>query len=102
MRDRAKIACPSRDVLGKHLRGSTFVSASDAMSLQKMVGELPTIEVIRDVYPDEDSDASLSDTQRNRVHKVTCKRNWPRIIVHCQSYLTPLDMVVISLHLLCS
>ena len=75
MRDRAKIACPSKDVLDKHLRGSTFVSASDAMSLQKMVGELPTIEVIRDVYPDEDSDALLSDTQRNRVCKVICKRN---------------------------
>ena len=86
MRDRAKKACPSKDVLDDHLRGSTFVSAYDAMLLQKMVGESPTIEFIRDIYSNEDSDMSLSDTQTNRVHTVTCKRNWPQMIVHCQMF----------------
>ena len=83
MRDRAKKACPSKDILDDHLRGSTFVSAYDAMSLQKMVGESPTIEVIKDMYSNEDS---LSDTQMNRIRKGICKRNWPQIIVHCQVF----------------
>ena len=71
-RKRAKVVCPSDDVTSNCLKGSTFVSLEDAMSLQYEIGQDPVIKV------------TLLDNERGFINVVDTKRNWVQSIIHCQ------------------
>ena len=75
-RERAKIACPSDNVIRSHLQGSTYVSSDDAMRIQQMIGEGQDIEIKLDDISEED------DNDEYKI--VSCRRNWLAFIVFSQ------------------
>ena len=81
-RERAKIGCPSEDVIRSHVDGSTYISAENAMKIQQNISEDQCIRIkLDDTLDDDEYDENVSV---NEPTIITCKRNWPPFIVFSQ------------------
>ena len=72
IRERAKTAGPTDDMLKKCVEGATYVGLEDSMSMQHDIGEDNCIQVV------------LDNVVSECPHVVDTKRNWIKSIIHCQ------------------